>query len=108
MAKRLESYLMERREGVGDLYRGEEFLTSAAYYVELRREFTVVTAGLGSPVSRVEGPPVVTGMIEMTEPRKVVGERLTLHMEGGRRLDLLAVAALGRAGASVRGSGGFY
>lgn len=96
------SSLIERLKGEGKVFAGQKFLADVRYDIRVYQDY--------EEVQLLEGPKTRTPTLRSVRLNinpaigAGLGERLTLHMSGGRKLDFF----LASSGSDCMATGGLY
>jgi hypothetical protein len=94
--------ILESPTGQGEIYQEDKFLQTVNYHLTHYEE--VLTANSFGGSSEVEGSQGIEGTLRDGQIFNLVGERLTLHLNDGRRLNFFFRHSNG----SIVGDGDFY
>lgn len=92
----------ERPAGRGKLFEEQQLVCDAAY--ELTVSQTIHIARTFGETEEVEGLRSITGRVGADDLMGLFGRSLTLHLEDGRRLNVIITDGKG----TVRGNGDFF
>jgi hypothetical protein len=100
---------LDNPKGVGEVYKGDEKLAKVRYKLNVQQE--VLTTRAFNGAQDVKGMQSGTGSIDVLEGKINLldrGEKLTLHMEDGKKVDFSITGDVNTGRFLIKLSGGFY